>query len=376
MRIGFDAKRAFLNHSGLGNYSRQTILLLQQYFPENAYVLFTPKQRKTLSFISDNNTGISIVTPKFQQLAFMRSLWRTFWLSKVASKYDLDVFHGLSHELPHGINNTTIKTVVTFHDLIYLRFPQLYSRIDRTLYDKKFKYSSQIADHIIAVSEQTKSDLISYYHTEAEKITVVYQGCNPLFYNSVSDEQKSILRQKYGLPSQFMLSVGTIEARKNLMLAVEAMQKLKNDIPLVAIGRATPYLDKMRDFAGKNGLSKRLIVLHGIPSEELPVFYQTADIFVYPSIFEGFGIPILEALASNTPVISSTGSCFAETGGKSSIYVNPYDSSELASAIDKVLNDTALQSKMKKDGWQHAQNFTGEKIAGDLMRVYREVLNQ
>jgi len=101
-----------------------------------------------------------------------------------------------------------------------------------------------------------------------------------------------------------------------------------------------------------------------------------ADIFVYPSIFEGFGIPILEALASNTPVISSTGSCFAETGGKSSIYVNPHDSSELAAAIDKVLNDTALQSKMKKDGWQHAQNFTGEKIAGYLMRVYREVLNQ
>ena len=219
MRIGYDAKRAFNNHRGLGNYSRETLRILASHFPDLQLNLFTPKIDSSIRF--DRPQNANIIQPKRH---FMTSLWRTFGITKEAERCHLDLYHGLSHELPVGIEKTCIPTVVTMHDLIFIRHPELYPFIDRTFYKTKYLRSCRVADRIIAVSQQTKNDLIELANIREEKISVVYQGCHPLFCNHLSESQKEIVKNKYHLPDTFLLNVGAIEPRKNQLLILKALK--------------------------------------------------------------------------------------------------------------------------------------------------------
>ena len=371
MNVGFDAKRLFFNGSGLGNYARSTVRLLAEYAPDNRYTLFTPREGNCCGFEVPDNAGI--VTPQGIR-ALSGSLWRSYAMGRAIRLSGVDIFHGLSNELPADIGRTRARSVVTMHDIIFVHHPELYKPADRWLYTRKYPRSCRNADRIIAISRQTAGDLVNYWHVPEEKIAVVYQGCDPAFEKTVGEKQRREVRAAYGLPERYILSVGTIEERKNLMLTVRAMVAGKLDIDLVACGRHTRYADRVMEYAAAHGIGSRVRMLHSVPFSDLPALYQMASVFVYPSFYEGFGIPILEALNSRVPVITTRGGVFPETGGDACIYVEPESTDEMLHALETVLGDRAAADGMRARGAAYARNFREPVIASNLTAVYRSLL--
>ena len=370
MRIGFDAKRAYFNYSGLGNYSRNTIGYLSHKYPDNEFYLYIPRKRNQIRNGTLKNQTLAY--PQSWRDRNFSSFWRSYWLGKQLVRDRIDLFHGLSNEIPFDIVRNHVPTVVTIHDLIYLRFPEWYKPIDRKIYTMKAKFSCWNADRVIAISEQTRADIIHYFNIPEEKIDVVYQGCDPDFNEQWKDGRKLELSEKYQLPDSYILYIGTIEPRKNLLQVIKARHLGNLDIPLIVVGRSTPYIKEIHTYIAEHSL-KNITFLQDVPNEDLPGIYQMADAFIYPSRFEGFGIPILEALFSRTPVITSNGGCFQEAGGQSSMYVDPDDTNEMIHAIRNILEDENLRSVMKEKGYEHAQKFREDIIADNLMEVYRKV---
>lgn len=366
--IGFDAKRAFNNQRGLGNYSRDTIRILTSQHTENQYFLFTPTINPEIKFSISGTTTVKLPERAWQK--HFHSLWRTYSLANEAKKCRLDLFHGLSHELPVGIRGKNIPTVVTIHDLIFLKFPKLYPAFDRMLYKRKYLRSCVEADRIIAVSCQTRRDLIELAGIPEEKVEVVYQGCSPIFRHVVDQEQSMQTLAKYRLPKEYILSVGALEERKNHLLILKALASHSIDIPLVIIGNETSYAPVLRKFIHEHHLDSQVTLLTGVPFTDFPTLYQAASAFIYPSLFEGFGIPILEALCSHVPVIAATGSCLEESGGPHSCYISPDSPDELAFQLERVLNDETLRNEMIIHGDEYSQQFTDEAIAKRLWAVY------
>ncbi len=370
MRIGFDAKRAYFNYSGLGNYSRNTIRYLSHKFPDNEFYLYIPRIKNQIP--NGHFQNHTLVYPQTWKERNFSSFWRSYWLGKQLVRDGIELYHGLSNEIPFDINRNHVPSVVTIHDLIFLRYPDWYKPIDRKIYFKKAKFSCSHADRVIAISRQTRLDIIEYLNIPEEKIDVVYQGCDPDFYEPRNKEEKQKLSQRYKLPASYLLYVGTIEPRKNLLQVIRARHQGKLDIPLVVVGRPTPYIRQIREYITDHSL-KNITFLQDVPNRDLPGIYQMAEVFIYPSRFEGFGIPILEALCSRTPVITSLGSCFEEAGGKSSMYINPDHTEELANAIRLVLENNELRAEMQEKGYEHSLNFREDIIADNLMKVYRKV---
>lgn len=371
MKIGFDAKRAYHNKTGLGNYSRSLIDTLLKFYPNNQYYLFNPKPSGVFKPVGPFE---EILPRKGWQRKF-RFLWRSLLLAKEVEHRHLDIYHGLSHELPFGIRSTTTKWVLTVHDLIFIRFPHYFNPIDRFIYRRKLTYACKQANKIIAISQQTKRDLVEYMGVNEEKIEVVYQGCDASFRQPLKDEQKQKLVDKYNLAPRYLLQVGTIEPRKNLLLSIKALPAVPEDVKLIVVGKPTTYLDEVKKEVVKLGLQQRVIFLHSVPFEDLPALYQLASIFLYPSRFEGFGIPIIEALNSNVPVIAATGSCLEEAGGPGSYYVQPDDDYQLAKYINFILDTPEKSKEMVLEGKAYVQRFSDEKIGADLMNIYKKLAN-
>ncbi|UEG52373.1 glycosyltransferase family 4 protein [Mucilaginibacter daejeonensis] len=371
MNIGYDAKRAFLNNTGLGNYSRWLIKAMSAFYPDNRYGLFTPKTgngEHAGQLEKLKNAYTFVPRGKFSPL------WRTKGIVTDLQKNGVELYHGLSHELPLGIRKSGIKSVLTVHDLIFLRFPQYFKLIDRLIYKAKLNYACKAADKIIAISQRTRKDLIELLGVDPNKIEVIYQGCNPAFTLYQSETHRAHIKKTYKLPKRYLLTVGTIEERKNLMLLVKALTLTKCNMPLLVVGKPTPYADEVKRFVEANGLQKRVIFLHQVGFDDLPALYQLSTVFIYPSRYEGFGIPILEAINSGVPVIAATGSCLEEAGGAGSIYVDPDNEQELAKKIDRVWRDTALRQRMIDQGFEYARNFKDEVLAAQYMQVYQNTL--
>ena len=382
MNIGFDAKRAYHNGTGLGHYSRTLIRSFAEYFPEHSYFLFNPKPSDLFHL---NGKNIHEVQPSGLLHKTLSSVWRSKWVTNDLEKNKIDIYHGLSNEIPLDIDTTDIKSVVTIHDVIFERFPNQYSKIDVEIYKRKFKYACDHADKVIAISEQTKKDIMEFYKTPEEKISVCYQSCNPAFALAVNEKAKQQVKEKYSLPDQYFLYVGSIIERKNLLNICKAIYLLRNelDVPLVVIGDGTKYKQQVKDFIKQHGLETQIIFLSEDPlakvassflrAEDFPAIYQSAIAMIYPSFFEGFGIPVLEALWSRLPVITSNVSCLPEAGGDGVYYVDPNSSEEIAEGMKTIFADGSYTEAMKEKGWQHAQKFTQQKCAADVMKVYESL---
>lgn len=375
MRIGLDAKRAYNNFSGLGNYSRFVIKGLARYGQEDL-LCYTPKTNlDLLNFVLSSKVSIRYPQKWFHKK--IHSVWRGNWITKDFLNDKIDLYHGLSNEVPLGIKNTGVKSVVTIHDLIFERYPDYYKPLDRKIYRRKFQYAAQNADRVIAISQQTKQDLIQFYGVDESKIRIVYQDCSSNYYcDCIDDDNVKFIRKKYALNNEYLLCVGTLENRKNQKVLVEALSLLKNkDVELVLVGRATPYKDLIEETARKLGVASRIRIIHGIESRHLPALYLGAKLFCYPSEFEGFGIPILEALNSKVPVITGKGSCFEETGGNAATYVEQHDAKALSNNIEMLLEDEELRKNKINLGLEHAKSFRAEKVIPELIEVYKEVMN-
>lgn len=186
-------------------------------------------------------------------------------------------------------------------------------------------------------------------------------------------KKKQEVREKYSLPEHYILNVGSIEERKNVLLAVKSLLRLPEEMHLVILGRRTAYTDRIDEFIHAHHLEERVKILNGVPFADLPAIYQQAKVFVYPSRFEGFGIPIIEAIYSGIPVVAATGSCLEEAGGPASIYVHPNDVEGMAEALKQVSGNQIVRARMIKEGKNYVRRFSEEEQARQLMRIYSEL---
>jgi glycosyltransferase involved in cell wall biosynthesis len=370
MNIGYEAKRIFHNKTGLGNYSRDLIRVLSNEFSENKYYLYNPRHSKNKLF-EVNNTNVFEKNPKSYWAKKFKNIWRQKGIVKDLVTDKIGIFHGLSGELPSGLKQKKIKSIVTIHDLIFMRFPEFYSFFDRKIHFYKFKKAAQQADQIIAISEQTKKDIISFLGISPSKIKVIYQGCLAVFKENFSDNEKKAVSLKFNLPKQFILNVGTIEARKNVLSAVKAIQNINTH--LVIIGGETPYTKEVKNYITDNQMENKVSFIKTVSKEELAMIYQMATLFVYPSLFEGFGIPIIEALYSKTPVITTNSGVFPEAGGSDSVYINPTDIQDIQSKIELLLSNETLREEISEKGYLFVQKFNDKNIAQEVMSLYKSL---
>lgn len=373
--IGFDAKRIVRNGTGLGSYGRTLVNDLAQR-QDLALRLYAPdKGRDDLRSQIVERPNVSFCYPHFSSSIHLpSSWWRMKGVVTDLQRDGVQLYHGLSGELPIGIRKSGIRSVVTIHDLIFLRHPEFYNWVDTKIYAWKFRQTLREADHVIAISECTKRDILYYGDIDEQKISIVYQSFAPRFSVEVSEEQRTQVRSAYQLPKRYILNVGSIEARKNILQAVQALPLLPDDVALVMVGRHTPYTDQVLQYVREHHLEERVRVLHGVPDEHLPMLYALAESFVYPSVYEGFGIPIIEAISCGLPVVACSGSCLEEAGGPDSLYVQPGNVEAMAAAIRLTLVGAEGRELRIENSKKYIRRFSGCNVADQVAEIYSALM--
>ena len=374
LTIGYDAKRAVSNGTGLGNYCRTLLNDLGTIDTTDSFRLYVPDLgRDDLRSQLDMPRNMSFVTPANKLVKPLRSLWRIKGIVNDLKRDGVDIYHGLTGELPLGLSEAGIKSVVTIHDLIFMRCPEYYNPVDVAIYKWKFRNTCKQADRIIAISECTRRDIMELGEIDDSRINVVYQSCGTRFCQQVGEAQKAKVRSRYSLPQRYILFVGTIEERKNALLAAQALPYLSDEIHLVLVGRQTAYAKTITSFARQNGLANRIHMLSGVPTSDLYAIYQQAECFVYPSRYEGFGIPVIEAIQSRLPVIACTGSCLEEAGGPDNVYVDPDEPQEMAMAIKSITDNPDAAKQIVTRSLDYIRRFENGNVAQEMLNVYRSL---
>ena len=370
MIIGFDAKRIVRNGTGLGNYGRTLVndlsaldaFDLRLYAPDNG---ITQLRSQIVG-----RPNVAFCYPRHAPTAIGKALWRSHGIVKQLQKDGVNIYHGLSGELPVGISKAGIRTVVTIHDLIFMRHPEYYNRTDVKIYTKKFFNTIKEADRIVAISECTKRDVCELGEVDPKRVDVIYQSCSPRFSEEPDAAKMWTVRDKYVLPDRYILCVGSIEERKNVLEAIQALHHLPDDVSLVIVGRQTPYSDRVHEYVLEHRMHSRVQMLHNVPDDDLPALYRMADCFVYPSRYEGFGIPIIEAISQGLPVVACTGSCLEEAGGPDSLYVSPDDPEAMAHALSQVLYGAPERQQRIDRSCQYIRRFENSDAARQMAALY------
>ncbi len=377
LTIGFDAKRAIRNNTGLGNYSRLIIDSMATRCPENQHILYTPDMRdnpRMKPILEHKNVELRLPTSRMDK-AFP-SLWRISGITTGLKRDGIDLYHGLSNELPLNIGRSGIPSVVTIHDIIFRHHPECYKPIDRLIYNYKFAKAAREATRVIAISECTRRDIIREYGISPNKIDVIYQGCDKQFSREVSDNEIVALRKKYDIDGPYIVSIGTVERRKNQLLAVMALKGLPKEISLVIVGRQTKYANEIKQYISRQHLESRVKWVEGAPFNELPVFYRGAIFSTYTSRYEGFGLPVIEALSASTPVVIARGSCLEEAGGKDTPAVNPDDVDSLIAIGNSLIEDDEYRTHVAIQGNKHVQRFSHEAFVNGTLDTYLKAIDQ
>ena len=371
-RIGFDATRLLNNFTGFGNYGRNLVSDLVNHYPKNEILLFS--QEVTQSDETANIVGLPMVgvcsPPKWR-----RYFWRSFGMRLDLYQARLDLFHGLAHEIPRAAYSTRIPKVVTVCDVIYKHFPESYSNSVIEAKDAALKNACSRADHIVAISESTKSDLIQFFNINPDHISVVYPSASQNFQESVSTHDLALVKDRYALPTRYLLYVGSITERKNLLGACKALFHIPESdrIPLVVIGKHSGYVQKVYQYLQANNLSRWVYFREVESNSDLALIYKGADLFIYPSLYEGFGMPILEALMSGVPVVTSNTSSMPEVAGPQSTLVDPTNSEEIAHAITQLQDVTSQRDHIIELGHAHSTQFANSEVAKSLANVYKHL---
>lgn len=372
--VGFDAKRIVCNGTGLGSYARTLINDMIRCDAQKQLLLYTPyKGRDEFRNQIIKSPLVNFIYPDGKKCKLSRDIWRSKGVVKQLVKDNVQIYHGLSGEVPLGLRKSGIKGIVTIHDLIFLRHPEYYKFFDRKIYEWKFRKTLKETEYIIAISECTKRDILEFGDFDPDKIFVIYQSCNPRFGQEVQEQEMQDVINRYKLPSRFILCVGTIEERKNLMLAAKSLKLIPDDIHLVAVGRQTKYAKKVVAEADRLGVSNRLHLLSGVTDNELNAIYKKAEVFVYPSRYEGFGIPIIEAIFSGLPVVACSGSCLEEAGGPDCLYVKPDDVEGMANAVMQMINNEEDRNERILRSQEYVQKFKGTNVASQVFDLYEKL---
>lgn len=372
--IGYDAKRIVRNGTGLGSYGRTLVNDLAPIMPDATLRLYAPDAgRDDLRCQVQPRENVRFCYPRHLRFRLQRDWWRMKGVVKDLRCDGVELYHGLSGELPEGLSAAGIPGVVTVHDLIFLRHPEFYPALDVFFYKLKFRKMLREATRIIAISACTKRDILYYGDFPEDRIDLVYQSCSTRFSQPVSPSLLVEARRKYRLPQRYVLNVGTVEVRKNILLGIRAMAKLPADLHLVIVGRQTKYQKQLDAEIRKLGLGNRIHFLQGVPNTLLPAVYRQAEAFIYPSRYEGFGVPVIEAIQSGLPVVAATGSCLEEAGGPDSLYVDPDDADGAAAAVLSAMeNRTGMVERSR----HYVRRFENQDVASQVLEVYGKALGK
>ena len=285
----------------------------------------------------------------------------------------LEVYHATEHLLPRLRN---VPSVFTLHDIAYLRYPQYHLLQNRLFLSGMMPRFLAQADRIIAISESTRQDALQHYHLDPAKVVVIPEGVEPRFTPDIAPELVRAVRQAYRLPERYILFVSTIEPRKNLPTLLEAYAALRArhpDVGLVIAGGKGWLYQSFFDRLNALGLQEQVILTGFVPDEHLPALLQAAEVFAFPSHFEGFGLPPLEAMACGVPVVCSNASSLPEVVGEAGLLVPPDDTRAWTETLDRLLTDQALQRELRGRGLARASHFTWDAAARQTLAVYQEV---
>lgn len=376
MRIGYDGKRAVCNNTGLGNYSRLLVDVLSKRYPDHEYLLYTPELRpneRLRPLLDRGNVEMRLPDSHIGRAA--SALWRVQGVSSQLIRDKVDLMHGLSGELPLNIDRLKIPSVVTIHDLIFRRHPECYKAIDREIYDYKFNHAARNATRVLAISECTKRDIVTEYGIDPDRIDVVYQGCHEQFKRTPSAAEIEAVKAKYGLDRPYIISVGTIEQRKNQVLAVRGMRGLPAELDIVLVGRRTSYANTIDQYVRHYAMGDRVKFIENADFADLPALYAGAFCSSYTSRYEGFGIPVIESLAAGTPVVVATGSCLEEAGGPDTPAVDPDDVEEWIATVKELVNYPSSRRQLVEKGRKYIQRFNDNNMAEGTMAVYNRAMD-
>ncbi len=355
MNIGFDAKRYFNNRTGLGNYSRSVVDALLKNYPENHYILFAPGQEGRTIL-----PGLHVAESRSKG-----SLWRFMGIKNDLIKQGIQVYHGLSNEIPLRLAGSGIKTVVTIHDLIFKRFPGYYRFADRLIYNLKTAYAVRNADIIIAASETTSLDIQRFCKTDPTRIKVIYQPVDDVWYEIPAESP---------VKSSYILYVSSFTQRKNHGTLIEAFAKIQKqtDLHLVLAGAGGETLMKCRSFVEAEKLSDRVHFFVDCEFSTLHSLVYGASLVVNCSFFEGFGIPLAEAAVCGKPMAVSEIPVFREIAGSSARYFNPNNSDEIAAVMLESMAPE-YQAEMATGREDVLKKIDSATIANKLYDIYQSL---
>lgn len=377
MRIGINGFEAVVprfgyNSNGLPNrvgsseVAFRWLSELNMLDKNNEYVIYLPVEPTRDMPKERSNWNYKILPSK--------SLWTIFALGPAVRKEKFDVFFSPTH---YGPIFPGCPQVISILDLSYKYFPKLFKKKDLLQLALWGGYSIRRAKKIITISQSSKGDIIKEYGVAEDKVSVVYLGVKQV--SGIKQEALGMeeLKEKYGVEKPFILFVGTLQPRKNIVRLIEAYSKLQNhDLKLVVIGRRGWQFEEILSAPKRLGVSDSVLFLENVTDEDLPAFYKNAECFVLPSLYEGFGLPILEAMTYGCPVLTSDISSLPEAGGDAAVYFDPKDTLDIAGKIEKVLSDDKLRDKMIKEGFEQLKKFSWEKSARQVLKALEETASK
>jgi glycosyltransferase involved in cell wall biosynthesis len=363
MKIAIDIHSLGTQSGGNETYCRQLLRGLAQSPGANQYELFYSHS----SALNQEGTG----GPAFRFIPIPKNpiVRICAVLPRLLAQTMPDVFHA-QYVLPPFVKT---KTVLAIHDLAHEHFPEFFHPVEALRMKKLVRWSAKRASHIMTISEFSAADIARRFDLPRERITVAHLAASPDFHPRNKEQSQEHLVRKYGLTFPFILYVGRIQARKNLPRLVEAYARLRKqglDAKLVMVGKrdwqAGQLLAKIKEL----GLEDSVVFPGFVPFDDLPLFYNAAEVFVFPSFFEGFGLPVVESMASAVPTITSTGSSLEEVAGDGALLIDPRDTDSIANALGKVLSDPGLQRELAARGLKRSKDFTPGSLAEKALAVY------
>jgi glycosyltransferase involved in cell wall biosynthesis len=366
MRVAIDTRK--IHDFGIGTYIRNLLRQLARIDRDTEYVLLCREPDLGIAAqLGPNFRSVREPSPNYSLREQIHVPW-------VLRRERPDVYHAPHYVLPAAVR---CRSVVTIHDCIHLMFPQYLPNRAAYAYARASMWSAARRSHrILTVSEASKRDILSLFNVKPEKIVVVYNAIDEHFSATPSDEHVSRIRERYQLDHKFVLYVGNIKPHKNLVRLIEAFSELRrthDDLKLLIIGDEISKLPALRRAVHRHKLHKHVRFLGYLKDDTLTVLYRLASVFVFPSLYEGFGLPPLEAMASGTPVVTSNLSSLPEVTGDAAVLVDPYDVDSIGDGMRRILDDPQLAAELRVKGLKRAQEFSWERSVEKTQRVYREV---
>ncbi len=368
MRIGVDVSALVREAAGIGQCIINLVKNIMDIDTENEYFLFSYDKIELPFSLKKNWTFVNYGGGKHPQVRYFTKL------PQILRQLKIEVFFGTRHYLPPF--NSKIRYVALVHDLIPLRMPELFTKRHLSRFRIFTRLCKYQADSYIAVSKATKADIMKYMHIPKEKIQVIYEGANPDFTPERDEEGIAETMKRFGITEKYLLCLSTVEPRKNMLRTIQAYESyvLKNSLPykLVIVGGKGWKDGEIYDYVNKHQLQEHVLFTGYVSNQDVKNIYANATLFIYASLYEGFGIPVLEAMQSGVPVITSNVSSMPEVAGKACLLVDPYNIEEIRDAIVTVLNSPKLQADMRSKGIKQASKFSWRKCSEE---VWKHLIN-